>query len=150
MLGPSAVPAEAEGAHMDTAAKVLILGGLGSLLYAFIMGFVLSRVRLKDPMAEQVRLTQVHIVALWEGFMLLGLVWAVALSDLSSGLETTAALLLVGAGVLQLTSNTLAWTQKLENLFAPPRGVVYALAATNATLGVVGLLILVIGALKGL
>lgn len=135
---------------MDTAAKILILGGLGSLLYAFIMGFVLSRERLKDPMAEQVRLTQVHIVALWEGFMLLGLVWAVALSDLSSGLESTAALSLVISGALQLTANTLAWRQKLENLFAPPRGTVYAMAASNAVFGVIGLLILVIGALKGL
>ena len=135
---------------MDTAAKVLILGGLGSLLYAFIMGFVLSQVRLKDPMVEQVRLTQVHIVALWEGFMLLGLVWAVALSDLSSGLETTAALLLVAAGALQLISNTIAWMQKLENLFAPPRGITYVLAATNATLALVGLVILIFGALRGI
>ena len=135
---------------MDTAAKVLILGGLGSLLYAFIMGFVLSQVRLKDPMVEQVRLTQVHIVALWEGFMLLGLVWAVALSDLSSGLETTAALLLVAAGALQMTANTIAWSQKLENLFAPPRGITYVLAATNATLAMIGLVILIFGALRGL
>lgn len=135
---------------MDTAAKVLILGGLGSLLYAFIMGFVLSQVRLKDPMVEQVRLTQVHIVALWEGFMLLGLVWAVALSDLSSGLETAAALLIVAAGALQLISNTIAWMQKLENLFAPPRGITYVLAATNATLALIGLVILIFGALRGI
>lgn len=134
----------------DTAAKILILGGLGSLLFAFIMGFVLSRARLKDPMAEQVRLTQVHVVSLWEGFMLLGLVWAVALSDLSSGLETVAAILLVAGGAFQLASNFLAWRSRLENLFAPPRGTVYALAVINASLAFAGLVILIIGAIKGL
>lgn len=135
---------------MDTAAKILILGGLASLLFSFVMGFVLSRVRLSDPMAEQMRLTQVHVVALWEGFMLLGLVWAVALSDLSSGLETLAALLLIGGGSLQLVSNFMAWRGRVENLFAPPRGTLYSLAAANAVLQSAGLLILIVGALRGL
>ncbi len=135
---------------MDTAAKILILGGLGSLLYAFTFGFILSRVRLSNPEAEQVRLTQVHVVALWEGFMLLGLVFAVGLSDLSAGLETVAAVLLVAAGVLQLMANTLAWRQRLVNLFAPPRGITYQLAAANAVLAMIGLLIITVGALRGL
>ena len=135
---------------MDTAAKVLILGGLGSLLFAFIMGFALSRERLKDPMADQARLLQVHVVSLWEGFMLPGLVWAVALSDLSSGIETLAALLLVAGGAFQMAANFLAWRQRLENLFEPPRGTAYALAAINASLAMIGLVILAIGAIAGL
>jgi F0F1-type ATP synthase membrane subunit c/vacuolar-type H+-ATPase subunit K len=135
---------------MDTAAKILILGGLGSLIYAFTFGFILSRARLSDPEAEQLRLTQVHVVALWEGFMLLGLVWAVALSDLSSGLESLAAVLLVTAGALQLASNTIAWRQRLVNLFAPPRGITYQLAAANAVLAMVGLVILTVGGIRGL
>ena len=134
----------------DTAAKILILAGLASLLFAFIMGFVLSQVRLKDPMVDQSKLMQVHIVALWEGFMLLGLVWAVALSDLSSGWETVAALLLLAGGALQLLGNFLGWKLKIENLFAPPRGFVYKVAAANAVLQTAGLLILVIGAIGGL
>ena len=134
----------------DTAAKILIIGGLASLLFAFIMGFVLSQVRLKDPMIDQSKLMQVHIVALWEGFMLLGLVWALVLSDLSSGVETLAALLLVGGGALQLLGNYLGWSMKIENLFAPPRGFVYKIAATNAVLQLAGLLILIFGALRGL
>ncbi|MFY9585906.1 MAG: hypothetical protein WAT66_00465 [Actinomycetota bacterium] len=134
----------------DTAAKILILGGLASLLFAFIMGFVLSQVRLKDPMVDQSKLMQVHIVALWEGFMLLGLVWAVALSDLSSGWETLAALLLIAGGALQLTGNFLGWKRNIENLFAPPRGFVYQVAAANAVLQTAGLVILIIGAIGGL
>lgn len=134
----------------DTAAKILVIGGLFSLVFAFIMGFVLSRVRLKDHTVEQTRLLGVHVVALWEGFMLLGLVWAVALSNLSSGVETLAAVLLVAGGALQLASNFLAWAKGLVDLFAPPRGIVYVLAATNAALAFTGLLILVFGAVKAL
>ena len=134
---------------MDTAAKVLIIGGLASLTYSFVMAFVLSRARLADPMADRSRLLQVHVVTLWEGFMLLGLVWAVALSNLSNGVETFAAVLLVAAAALQAVSNTLAWRRDITNLFAT-KGPAYVMAATNAVLAAVGLVILLIGALKGL
>jgi hypothetical protein len=134
----------------DTAAKILVIGGLGSLLYSFVIGFILAQERTKDPMAEQVRLTGVHVVALWEGFMLLGLVWGVVLSDLSSGIETAAALAIVVAAAIQLISNTLAWRQKLENLFAPPRGIVYALGGIQAVIGLAGVLILLFGSIKAL
>jgi hypothetical protein len=134
----------------DTAAKILVIGGLASLLFSFVMAFRLALARLADPMADRHLLLQVHVVSLWEGFMLLGLVWAVALSDLSSGLETAAALLLVAGGVLQLTSNTMAWRKNITNLFAPPRGLTFQLARINAILAMAGLVILVIGALKGL
>jgi hypothetical protein len=132
------------------AAKILIIGGLGSLLFSFVMAFVLAQARTADPEADQSLLLQVHRVSLWEGFMLLGLVWAVALSDLATGLETVAALLLVGAAVLQLISNTMSWRANNTNLFAPPRGLMYQMAAVNAVLAMIGLVILTIGALKGL
>jgi len=134
----------------QAAAKILILGGLGSLLFSFTMAFVLAQERTKDPEADYARLLQVHVVSLWEGFMLLGLVWAVALSDLSTGLETVAALLLVAAAALQFSATVMAWRNKVTNLFAPPRGLMYQLAATNAVLAMAGLLILIVGALKGL
>ena len=114
------------------------------------MAFVLAQERTKDPEADQSRLLQVHVVSLWEGFRMLGLVWAVALSDLSDGLETLAALLIVASAVLQFSANTIAWRQKIVNLFAPPRGITYQLAATNAVFAFAGLSILIVGALKGL
>lgn len=135
---------------MPAAAKILTIGGLFSLLFAFIMGFVLSQERTKDHTSDQARLLGVHVVALWEGFMLLGLVWAVVLSDFSSGVETLAALLLVAGGAFQLAANFLAWKTRLVDLFAPPRGTAYKLAAINAGLAFIGLVILVIGALSGL
>lgn len=135
---------------MDTAAKILILGGLGSLLVSFVMAFVLAMARLSDPQADRSLLLQVHRVTLWEGFMLLGLVWAERLSTLSASLECTAAVLLVAAAALQATSNTLAWRAGNTNLFAPPRGLTYYMATANAVLAFIGLVIFVIGALKGL
>jgi hypothetical protein len=135
---------------MDTAARIFIIGGLGSLLFSFVMAFVLAQARLADPQADRHLLLQVHVVSLWEGFMLLGLVWAVALSDLSSGWETAAALLIVAGAVLQLSANTLAWRGNNTNIFAPPRGLIYELARANAILATIGLVILVIGAIGGL
>ena len=135
---------------MDTASKILIIGGLGSLLYSFVMAGILAQQRLADPQADRHLLLQVHVVSLWEGFMLLGLVWAVQLSDLGAGKECAAAILLVTAAGLQLMANTLAWRSNITNLFAPPRGLTYQLARANAILAAIGLVILIVGAVRGL
>ena len=132
-----------------TAAKVLIVGGTLSLLFSFVMGFILSRARLKDPAADHAWLLQAHRVALWEGFMLLGLVFAVELSTLSSGLETIAAALLVAAAALQAASAIANLVQGIPDQFVERR-LGYQLAAANAVLGMIGLVILVVGVLKGL
>ena len=44
----------------------------------------------------------------------------------------------------------MAWRAGNTNLFAPPRGLTYSMATANAVLAFIGLVILVIGALKGL
>ena len=134
----------------DTATKILIIGGLASLLFSFAMAFRLALARMADHEADHHLLLGVHVVSLWEGFMLLGLVWAVALSDLSSGLETTATLLLVAGGMLQLISNTMAWRANNTNLFAPPRGLTFQLARVNAILATAGLVILIVGCVSAL
>src|SRR5438093_13490067 len=110
----------------------------------------MANLRTKNPETAQPNLLQAHRAALWEGFMLLGLVWAVALSDLSTGLETTAAALLVTGGTFQLLATTIAWRQNLTNLFSPPRGMVFQIARIHAILQVVGLVILVVGAIRSL
>jgi hypothetical protein len=132
-----------------TAAKVLIVGGTLSLVFSFVMGFILSRARLKDPSADHAWLLQAHRVALWEGFMLLGLVFAVELSTLSQSLETLAAWLLVAAAALQAASAIANLVQGIPDQFAERR-LGYQLAATNAVLGAIGLVILLVGVFKGL
>jgi hypothetical protein len=134
----------------DTASKVLILGGLGSLLASFGFAYTLAQARLSDPMADRSLILRVHVVTLWEGFMLLGLVFAVQLSDLTSGWETSAAALLVAAAALQTISNAMAWRAGNTNLFAPPRGLTYKLATANAILASIGLVILILGCVEAL
>ena len=134
----------------DTATKILIIGGLASLLFSFAMAFRLALARMADPEADHHLLLQVHVVSLWEGFMLLGLVWAVALSDMSAGWETAATLLLVAGGALQLIGNTMAWRENNTNLFAPPRGLTFQVARLNAILALAGLVILIVGCVAAL
>jgi hypothetical protein len=135
--------------HFTSAEKVLIVGGTLSLVFSFVIGFVLSRARLKDPAADHAWLLQAHRVALWEGFMLLGLVFAVELSTLSQGWETLAASLLVAAAALQAASAIANLVQGIPDQFVQRR-LGYQLAAANAGLGAVGLVILVVGVFKGL
>jgi len=134
----------------DTATKILILGGLGALLVSFAFAYALAQARLADPEADRHLLLQVHVVTLWEGFMLLGLVWAVQFSDLTSGWETLAASLLVAAGALQAAANTMAWRAGKTNLFAPPRGLNYKFATANAIFASIGLVILILGCVEAL
>jgi hypothetical protein len=134
---------------LSAASKVLLVGGLLNLLFAFGIGFVLSRVRLKDPSAEHDWLLQAHRVSLWEGFMLLGLIFAVEFSTLSRGLEMLAAWLLVIASALQASSAVANLVQQVPDQFAQRRAGYY-LAATNAVLGAIGLVILLIGVLTSL
>jgi hypothetical protein len=135
--------------ELSTAAKVLLVGGMLNLLFAFVMGFVLSRVRLKDPAAEHAWILQGHRSALWEGFMLLGLIFAVEFSTLSSGLETLGSVLLVIASALSEGSAIANHVQGVPDQFVQRR-TGYNLAATNATLAAIGLVILFVGVVKAL
>lgn len=134
---------------MDTASKVLVVGGVLNIAFGLGLGFVLARARQRDPAAPQALLLKVHEIALLEGILLLALTWALALSDLSAGLETAAAALLVAASVLQDGSAFVNWRQRVENQFAA-RSVGLRLASINAALATAGIAILVVGVFAGL
>jgi hypothetical protein len=136
---------------VETSAKILIVGGVLSLAVAYAFGFIMTNLRLKNPGVPQTLVLQVHRDALWQGFMLLGLAWAAVLSDLSSGLEILAATLIVAATALSIGSTVANWRMNVTDQFAPgkkPLG--YFLAALNATLVSIGLLILIIGVFTSL
>jgi len=134
---------------VSAAAKVLIVGGTLNLALAFAMGFVLSQARLRGPRESTLHLLQVHRVALWEGFMLLGLTFAVNLSPLSAAVNTLAAALLVASSLFQDASSILNWVQRVDDEFAQ-RSQGFSLAVINALLGSVGLAILIYGVFRGL
>src|SRR5207302_11177566 len=102
----------------------------------------MTNLRLKHPGVPQTLLLQCHRDALWQGFMLLGLAWAATLSDLGSGIEIVASVLIVAAAALSVGSTVANWRMNVTDQFAPgPKPIGYVLAATNATLVSIGLVI---------
>ncbi len=136
---------------METSAKILIVGGVLSLAVAYVFGFIMTNLRLKNPGVPQTLILQAHRDALWQGFMLLGLSLAAILSDLSSGVEILASVLIVAATALSIGSTVANWRMNVTDMFAPGKKPIgYVLAATNATLVSIGLLIFIIGVFAGL
>jgi len=136
---------------VETSAKILIVGGVLSLATAYGFGFVMTNARLKNPGIPQTLLLQVHRDALWQGFMQLGLAWAAVLSVLPSGVEILASVLIVAATALSIGSTVANWRMNVTDQFAPgPKPLGYTLAAINATLVSIGLVIFLIGVFTGL
>jgi hypothetical protein len=134
---------------METAAKVLIVGGVLNLAASFVLGYALSNKRLNPPHEGPYYLNLAHKNALWEGFMLLGLVFAVQLARLDPGIKTLAASLLVASSVFQVGASVVAWLSGTKDEFRE-RSPSFYLATTNAILATVGLAILIYGVFLGL
>lgn len=134
---------------METAAKILILGGVLNLAVAFVMGFILSRYRLNPPNEGPYYVNLAHKNALWEGFMLLGLVFAVQFVEMKESTKVIAALLIVAASALQDISSITAWLQGTKDEFRQ-RSLSFYLATANAILVSLGLAILIFGVIRTL
>ena len=133
---------------MDTATKILIVGGVLNLAYGFLTGFVLGNTRMKSPEAPKY-LVLAHTGPLIQGPMLLGLVFAVDLSPLAGKIETLAASLLVASSAFLHAGNSLHWLQGVRDEFAErPPG--FFLVGFSTILAVAGLAILVVGVFDGL
>jgi len=133
---------------METAAKVLIVGGVLNLAYGAITGLVLTSVRSRSPEAPRY-LTLAHIGPLMQGPMLLGLAVATGLSSLAGGLETAAAWLLVAGSAGIAAGDTLHWLGKTGDAFAE-RPVGFFSQAAGGVATSLGIAILLIGVFRGL
>jgi len=133
---------------METAAKVLIVGGVLNLAYGAITGLILTSVRSRSPEAPRY-LTLAHIGPLMQGPMLLGLAVATGLSSLAAGVETTAAWLLVAGSGGIAAGDTLHWLSKTGDAFAERPVGFFSQAAGGVATGV-GIFILLIGVFRGL
>lgn len=133
---------------METAAKILIVGGVLNLGYGAVTGLIISRLRSRGPDVPR-HLTLAHIGPFMQGPMLLGLAVAASLSALPSGLEATAAWLLVGGSFGIAGGDTLLWLGDAKDAFAErPPGFFFQ--AIGGILTSVGIAIMIIGVLKGL
>ena len=50
---------------MQTSVKILIVGGVLSLAVAYVFGFIMTNLRLRNPGVPQTLLLQCHRDALW-------------------------------------------------------------------------------------
>ena len=133
---------------METSFKILLLAGMLSLTYGFLLGIPMAQARMKAPSAPR-HLVNVHLEALIQGAALLGLSLAASFSTLPSGLETTAAVILFGAAAVGLTGATLNWLQDVDDPFAA-RSPGFMLQAASGPANIVGIVLLLIGVLKAL
>lgn len=133
---------------MDLASRVFVVGGLLNLVFAFAIGFALSRRRLQTPEPSR-HLLLAHRVSLWWGFLLLGMPWAARLSVLPPLVETLAACLFVASSVLSDVEPVLNLAQGVDDPVAE-RSLGFYLAGTAGILATIGLLPFVVGSFLGL
>jgi hypothetical protein len=132
-----------------SAVRILVIGGVGNLLLAFSLGWVLAGRRLRRSIESEHWLLTAHEVSLQEGLMLLGLAFALGFARLSPELATTSAWLLVVASALQDSSGIVNWLRGTGDQFAE-RSAGWILATLNAIVNTAGLLILAFGVIRGL
>lgn len=132
---------------METAEKLLVVGGVSILGYGFVLGLPMAMARMRAPEAPRY-LVVAHLASIIQGAVLLGLSRAVVVSPLSSGVETLGAVLLVvGVGLFGL-GNTLNWLMRVGDHFAE-RPIGWMILSVSAPLNIAGLAILIVGVARG-
>jgi len=129
---------------MDTATKVLIVGGLLNLVYGFVTGVFFAAARQTRTYAPRY-LVFAHVGPLMQGPMLLSLTIPVAAAGLSSATAILAAMLLVAGSVAIAAKDTANWVLGVEDEFAERPVLPRALAAIGVSCAVAGLAIVVYG-----
>jgi len=134
---------------MEPAAKILVTGGVVAITFTLLLGFDLGRRRQRAPATEVHAWITAHQVILFQGFMMLGLSLAVALSDLSTGLESLAAWLIVAGATFSSLAQLANAKQGVLDQFAQ-RSLGLRLNTMQSIVLAPGVIILLIGVLRGL
>lgn len=135
---------------MTGAEKILTIGGVLMIAYSVLLGFPMIALRMREGNPPTPRyLTVVHVGAVMQGVILLGLVWAARMSELSDGWEITAAWLVVASGLFIAAKDTINWLTGVNDEFAEksrtgPLGLLGALTIS------IGLGIFIVGVLAAL
>lgn len=130
------------------AVRVLVAGGVLNLALSFLLGWLLSAKRMKEPMDKHRWLLTAHEVSLQEGLLLLGCAFALLFAQLSLTTALIGAWLLVLGSIFQDLSGILNWLRSVDDQFAA-KSIGWISATINAVLNTAGLAIVVVGALKG-
>jgi len=130
------------------AEKVLIVGGIAALWVGVVTGMFMGRVRETEPVVPKY-LNLAHVGGFMAGPMLLGLVFALALSDLSDTLEALAAWALVASAGLLAVKDLHNWRTGVVDEFAE-RSLGFRLGVASSVLLVAGLATLTVGVVSGI
>ena len=133
--------------EVDTAGQILLIGAFLMLAVGIFTGLKMSQIRATEPTVPKY-LTMAHIAGYQQAPILLGLVVAVAVSDLSASTETLGAALVTASAVLLATKELLNYSQEVKDEFAE-KSLGYKLALVFGPLHVIGIAILGYGALTG-
>lgn len=133
---------------MDTATRILIVGGMFVLAFGLFLGIPMAVARNESPRAPRYLLAA-HLAAIIQGGLLLALTIAVDFSTLSPGVETTAAGLLVGGVVLFDAGLALNWLQGVQDAFGE-KSLGNKISAAGTPLVLVGAVIVCSGVVAAL
>jgi hypothetical protein len=131
------------------AIKLLVLGGVGNLVLSFLLGWLLSAKRMKEPMDKHRWLLIAHEVSLQEGLMLLGLGFSLQFAKLSPSLAVIGAWLLIAGSLFQDFSGILNWLRAVDDQFKA-KSLGWVSATINAILNTAGLGIIAYGVFAGM
>ncbi len=134
---------------MDTASKILIVGGVLNIAYGLLTGIPAGMIRQNSPTYSKY-LRFVHIGALMWGPILISLSLAMALSTLDASVETLAAWLMVGASFLLDLKDTLNWLQGVQDEFGEKKQLPLILGGLSGLMALVGIGIILVGVVQGL
>ncbi len=132
---------------MTTGEKVLILGGVFNLCAATVTGLIMTLTKVRGGAIARY-LTFAHVGPLMQGPILLGLVFALRISDLGRSLEVLTASMLVASSVLLALGDTVNWLMRVQDEFRE-RKFGFALSVLSGTLFVPAIVLIAIGVVGG-
>jgi len=104
---------------MDAGLKILVTGGVAAILLSLLLGIEISRRRRAGLLAAEAHMwLAAHQIILMQGFMLLGLGFALVFTHLGGALRTTAASLAVAASAFSAIGSIANATRGVRDQFA--------------------------------
>jgi len=135
---------------MVSATEILIVSGVLSYAYSFLMGIFMGWIRRTEPVVPKY-LTVTHVGSFMNGSMLLAMTVAINFSPLAESTELWAAWLLVVGVVLLALKDTLNWLLKVDDEFRETkRPIGLTLGGISSLALTIGLLIIIVGVFQGI
>ena len=131
----------------STAQEIVVVYGVLIIAWGMVLGIPLAAARQSAAQAPRYLVTS-HLAALMQGAMHMGFFVAFGVADLSSGVATTAACLLVVGSFLEAAGGAANWLAGTKDQFAD-KNLGLKLNSLSSPPALVGIVLLVVGVLRG-